>query len=42
MKKAVAEGYLGRVNRGRIRKEVELFLKEKDPRKCLEAFSGLI
>jgi len=42
IKKAILAGLLGEVNRGRIRKEIELFLKEKNPLKCLEAFSGLI
>ncbi|MBU4312035.1 MAG: hypothetical protein KJ706_04895 [Candidatus Omnitrophica bacterium] len=42
MKKAALAGFLGEVNRGRIRKEVELFLKEKAPLKCLKSFSRLI
>ena len=42
MKEAVSGGYLGEVNRGRIKKEVELFLKEEDPLKCLKAFSRLV
>jgi len=42
IKEAILEGLLGEVNRGRIQKEVELFLKEKKPLKCLEAFSHLI
>lgn len=42
MKKAVLGGFLGEVNRGRIKKEVELFLKEKAPLKCLKGFSKLI
>lgn len=41
MRESVLEGYMGRVNRGRIKKELELLLKEKHPRKCLEAFSKL-
>ncbi|MDP8230546.1 MAG: hypothetical protein P9L93_05530 [Candidatus Gorgyraea atricola] len=42
MKEAVAAGFLGEVNRGRIKKEMELFLKEKNALKCLETFSRLI
>lgn len=42
IRKAVLGGFLGEVNRGRIKKEVELFLKEKTPLKCLKAFSSLI
>jgi len=42
MKEAILEGYLGEVNRNRVRKEIELFLNEKRPWKCLEAFSNLI
>lgn len=42
MKAALLAGSLGNVNRGRIKKEIELFLKEKKPLKCLEAFSNLI
>lgn len=42
MKKAILAGLLGEVNRGRIRKELELFLYEKKPLKCLKAFSKLI
>ncbi len=42
IKKAILAGFLGEVNRGRIKKEVELFLNEKRPMKCLEAFSKLI
>lgn len=42
MKKAVLGGFLGEVNRGRIKKEVELFLNEKKPLECLRAFSNLI
>jgi len=42
MKKAILDGFLGEVNRGRIRKEIELFLKERNPLKCIEAFSSLI
>jgi tRNA nucleotidyltransferase (CCA-adding enzyme) len=41
IKEAVSDGFLGEVNAGRIRKEIELFLKEKDPKKCLETFSKL-
>lgn len=42
MKEAVLGGFLGKVNAGRIRKEIELFLKEKDPKKCLDAFTKLM
>ncbi|MFC1624158.1 CCA tRNA nucleotidyltransferase [Candidatus Omnitrophota bacterium] len=42
IKEAVLGGFLGDVNRGRIRKEIELFLKEKKPLECLEVFSDLI
>jgi len=41
IKEAVSDGLLGEVNVGRIRKEIELFLKEKNPKKCLETFSKL-
>lgn len=42
IKEAILQGRLGEVNRGRIRKEIELLLKEKKPLKCLQAFSRLI
>ena len=42
MKEAILSGCMGEVNRGRIKKEVESFLKERDPLKCLEEFSKLI
>ena len=42
MKEAVSDGLLGEVNAGRIRKEIELFLKEKNPKKCLDVFSKLM
>lgn len=42
MKDAVLGGFLGDVNTGRIRKEIELFLKEKNPKKCLDVFSKLM
>lgn len=42
MKEAVLDGLLGEVNAGRIRKEIELFLKEKNPKKCLDVFSKLM
>lgn len=42
IKEAILDGFLGEVNRGRIKKEIELFLKEKSPLKCLKAFSNLI
>jgi tRNA nucleotidyltransferase (CCA-adding enzyme) len=41
-KKAILSGLLGEVNRGRIEKEIELFLKEKNPLKCLRVFSALM
>ncbi len=42
MKEAVLDGFLGEVNTGRIRKEIEAFLKEKNPKKCLDIFSKLM
>jgi tRNA nucleotidyltransferase (CCA-adding enzyme) len=42
IKEAVSGGFLGDVNAGRIRKEIELFLQEKNPKKCLETFSKLV
>lgn len=42
MKEAILAGCMGEVNRGRIKKEVESFLKEEEPLKCLEEFSKLI
>ncbi|MDP2921133.1 MAG: CCA tRNA nucleotidyltransferase [Candidatus Omnitrophota bacterium] len=42
IKEALLGGFLGEVNKGRIKKEIELFLKEKDPGKCLKAFGKLI
>ncbi len=42
MKEAVLDGLLGEVNAGRIRKEIELFLKEKNPGKCLKEFSKVV
>ncbi len=42
MKEAVLSGFLGEVNVGRIRKEIELFLKEKNPKGCLEMFGKLV
>ena len=42
MKEAVMDGFLGEVNATRIRKEIELFLKEKNPKKCLDVFSKLM
>lgn len=41
IKEAVSDRLLGEVNAGRVKKEVELFLKEKDPKKCLETFAKL-
>jgi len=42
MKEAILDGFLGEVNAGRIRKEIELFLKEKDPKQCLDIFGKLM
>ena len=42
IKKALLAGLLGKVNKGRIKKEVELFLNEKQPMKCLNTFARLI
>lgn len=42
IKKAILAGLLGELNRGRVRKEIELFLKEKKPMRCMELFSNLI
>jgi tRNA nucleotidyltransferase (CCA-adding enzyme) len=42
MKEAVSLGLLGELNRGRIKKELELFFKEQDPLKCLRIFENLI
>jgi tRNA nucleotidyltransferase (CCA-adding enzyme) len=42
IKEAILDGLLGEVNTGRIRKEIELFLKEKNPKKCLVVFGNLI
>ncbi|MBU1007028.1 MAG: hypothetical protein KKH08_05515 [Candidatus Omnitrophica bacterium] len=42
IKKAVLSGLLGDVNRGRIKKEVDLFLKEKEPKKCFGMFADLV
>jgi len=42
IKEAVLDGLLREVNAGRIRKEIEAFLKEKNTKKCLDAFSKLI
>jgi len=42
IKEAVLDGFLGEVNAGRIRKEIEAFLKEKNPKKCLDVFSKLM
>jgi len=41
IKGALLDGLLREVNTGRIRKEIELLLKEKKPRRCLELFSKL-
>lgn len=42
MKAAVLNGYLGRVNKGRISKEMDAFLREKDPKECLRVLSKII
>ena len=42
MKEAILGGFLGKVNRGRIKKETESFLKEEKPLKCLDAFARLV
>lgn len=42
IKEAIADGLLGEVNKGRIKKEIELFLKEKNPKRCLEVFGKLV
>jgi len=42
IKEAISAGFLGEVNAGRIRKEIELFLKEKNPKKCLDMFGKLV
>ncbi|MBU1932955.1 MAG: hypothetical protein KKC66_03535 [Candidatus Omnitrophica bacterium] len=42
MKEAIMDGLLGELNRGRVRKEIGLLLKEKKPLKCLQAFSRLV
>ena len=42
IKKAILAGLIGEVNRGRIKKEVELFLNENNPQECLRVFSDLI
>jgi len=42
IKEALLAGFLGDVNKGRIKKEIELFLKEKNPGKCLKVFSKLV
>jgi len=41
IKEAILQGLLGEVNRGRIKKETGLLLKEKKPLKCLQLFSRL-
>jgi tRNA nucleotidyltransferase (CCA-adding enzyme) len=41
IKEAVSDKLLAEVNKGRIKKEIELLLKEKNPRKCLETFAKL-
>ncbi len=41
IKETISEGYLADVNRGRIKKEIELFFKEQKPLECLDRFSKL-
>ncbi|MFA4991762.1 MAG: hypothetical protein WC569_04195 [Candidatus Omnitrophota bacterium] len=42
MREALSRGFLGEVNRGRVKKEIELFLREKEPYRCLVEFGRLI
>lgn len=42
IKKALLDGILSCVNKGRIKKEIELFLQEQNPSGCLEEFARLI
>ena len=42
IKVAISDRLLGEVNSGRIRKEIELLLKEKNPKKCLKTFAKLV
>lgn len=42
IKDAVSQGLVGEVNRGRVKKEIEILLKEKYPVKCIKALSNLI
>ncbi len=42
LKEAVSGGLIGELNKGRIRKEIELILKEKDPIRCLRRLEGLM
>jgi tRNA nucleotidyltransferase (CCA-adding enzyme) len=42
IKDAVSQGLVGEVNRGRVKKEIEILLKEKKPVKCLKALSDLV
>lgn len=42
IKEAVSQGLVGEVNLGRVKKEIELLLKEKKPVKCLRVLSGLV
>jgi len=42
IKDALLGGFLCEVNQGRIKKEIELFLKEKNPVKCLDEFAKLV
>lgn len=41
LKQALSEGLIGELNRGRIRKEIALFLEEEDPIKCLRRLENL-
>jgi len=42
IKEAISDKLLGEVNTGRIKKEIELLLKEKNPKKCLKTFAKLV
>ena len=42
IKEAISDRLLGEVNTGRIKKEIGLLLKEKNPKKCLKAFAKLV
>ena len=42
LREAVAEGWLGRLNAGRVRRELEYMLDEPDPRACLRELAGIL